>query len=439
MNIAELYDLAHQLAKQHDWHLREQQATLHPAIVKAVHEFNMTVVDPVQLVLEWPHVSDDTLRLAFTRSIEHGQSNRQTLTSVAKYLSRHFPDTKPNIIRDIASLYTVSGCQFTERHADAYVQVALSGPPSCMKWSGMDLDGDLSRHPYQVYAPELGWHMAIHMIDNRIWGRCLCLDHNQRKVFVRSYHGDPGKSAYSQPDVGLEAWLKEQGYEHTSAWPHGARLLRIEDNYGHLLAPYLDGDTKTVVDNGSELVISEHGGLCCDCTDGSLSDELVSCDHCDDDVRRDSLTWVGRGDSAQVCSNCLEDHYEWVIGARGNEYYLNNDDCVKAVDGTWYDSSYLGENGIVELDCGAHCGEYAHSDDTVTDYLGDRWHQNDVDNGLVMLDAGVHQGEYANENDTWICQASGLRYGPDDEAVVIDNLRYSAESDLTTIAGGDHE
>ncbi len=439
MNLAELYDLAHQLAQEHDWHLREQQATLHPAIIKAVHELHLVAADPVQLMLEWPHVSDDALRLAFTRSIEHGQNDRQTLTSVGKYLSRHFPQAKSNVIRDIASLYTVSGCEFTERQAKAYVQVVLNGPSSCMKWSDVD---DYSRHPYQAYAPDLGWHMAIHRIDGQIWGRCLCLEHSNRKVFVRSYHGNPSTGGYSQADVGLEAWLKEQGYEHLQSWPQGARLKRIEDDYGNLLAPYLDGDNKTVHDTGSHLVIDRDGDLCCDCTNGTVSEDTVRCDRCDDDVRRDTLTWVGRNDNMQVCNDCLEDHYEWVIGRNGNEYYLHNDECVCAVDGTYYDRDYLRENDIVEIDCGIRCGEYAHVDDTVMDYAGNTWHQDAVDDelrGVLLLTAGVHKGQYADASETWVCQASGLIYSEDDEAVEIDGQRYGADVDLSALLGGEHE
>jgi len=214
MNLNELFEIASQLKNVHEWHAREQlQSPLHPAIVKAINEHHLVPIDAQQLVLEWPHVSEDTLRLAFTRSIEHGALNRQTLTSVGKYLTRHFPDAKSNVLRDIASLYTVSGCEFTDRTTEAYILAVLDGPSSCMRWSDQDRD-DLSTHPYQVYGPELGWHMAIHRIDQKIWGRCLCLEHGDRKIFVRSYHGDPLGQQYSQSDVGLEAWLKEQGYEH---------------------------------------------------------------------------------------------------------------------------------------------------------------------------------------------------------------------------------
>ena len=46
-----------------------------------------------QLMLEWPHKAEtDPSRLAYTRDERAGEADRQTVTSIGKYLTRHFPD-----------------------------------------------------------------------------------------------------------------------------------------------------------------------------------------------------------------------------------------------------------------------------------------------------------------------------------------------------------
>jgi hypothetical protein len=56
-----------------------------------------------QLFLEWPHVSQgDRSKIAYTQNEVKGQKDIQTVTSVGKYLNRHF-DLPDHIIRDLVS------------------------------------------------------------------------------------------------------------------------------------------------------------------------------------------------------------------------------------------------------------------------------------------------------------------------------------------------
>ena len=56
-----------------------------------------------QLLLEHPHVSQgDRSRIAYTQNEIKGQKNIQTVTSVGKYLNRHFP-LPDHTIRDLVA------------------------------------------------------------------------------------------------------------------------------------------------------------------------------------------------------------------------------------------------------------------------------------------------------------------------------------------------
>ena len=84
------------------WIIREMDSyPMHPVI-----EASIKLVRPIdwqQLFLEWPHISQgDRTRIAYTQNEAKGQKNVQTVTSVGKYLNRHFP-LPDHTIRDLVS------------------------------------------------------------------------------------------------------------------------------------------------------------------------------------------------------------------------------------------------------------------------------------------------------------------------------------------------
>ena len=209
------------LIEQHPYLTREcSRYPLHDAIHKAQALHGLEPANMEELLLEWPHLSNDQARLAYTRTPAHGEADRQTVTTLGRYLTKCFPTAKSDVIRDIAALYQGSGCKFTERTTAAYIDAVQNGPSSCMQWAHLKSESEL---PYNVYAPELGWHMAVNIMGVKICGRCMCLEYNGEKTFVRSYHQSPD-GTYSPSDTVLEAWLKDQGYTRKSVWPIGAKL-----------------------------------------------------------------------------------------------------------------------------------------------------------------------------------------------------------------------
>lgn len=404
-------------AKEHAWHADLQHRfKLHPAVIAAVHQYRPRSVH--SLVFEWPHISKtDPNRLAYTRDNRSGHENRQVITTVGKYLTRHFPDMPDHAIRDLAARY--AGYRFELWDTTSkIIQSVQEGPSSCMQWD----DGDEDNHPYRTYDPRFGWRAAVRLNGHgQIVGRCLVYDDTQTdrqrigKIYVRSYAHKEG--GYSHSDEGLEAWLREQGFAKSHTWD-GCKLARIEENsWGDFLAPYLDGDCKRVTDCDTHLIINETGRLLFDCTNGSHNTcGGRECDDCGNDHDEDDTTYVGRHEDHGVCPSCIED-YTLVYGRRGNQYYLHDDNIVWDIHGhEAYDPEFLADNNMVEL----HNGDIVELDEAV--YLetrGEYWLADDDqvvfcehDDVYEHIDDVVEleDGTYADPDNTWTCHVSGNIY-----------------------------
>jgi hypothetical protein len=152
------------VSKHRPWFDRERlRSDLHPAVMRLLERDHRPIYWQ-RLLLEWPHVSDtDRERIAYTRDERAGEADRQTVTTVGKYLSRHF-DLPDHIIRDAVASYIGNVDKYEIlRTVDKMVHAVNNGPHSCMKWTCRDgvhcADGE-ERHPYAAYDPQYGWHMA---------------------------------------------------------------------------------------------------------------------------------------------------------------------------------------------------------------------------------------------------------------------------------------
>jgi hypothetical protein len=428
------------------WHYHLQTAfSLHPAVVAA---FNMhDPEDWQQLLLEWPHVAEtDMTRLAYTRDERAGEADRQTLTSLGKYLKQHWPNLADHHIRDFVAKYATASSFHIERTKEAIVNAVQNGPSSCMKFNEDDEDDrreldDLGAHPYEVYDPQYGWHVATRRMGHRIVGRTLLMqrdnDESNIKYFVRTYKHKDGEN-YSQPDDELHQWLHSQGYEKRHGW-EGERLAYIKSGHSdcEFIAPYIDGGAQCVDIEGDRtaddntykkyLRITTSGEWeCCNQNGTACEQSSCSCEDCGQRVSEDDQNGVGvYGD--RIVGRCCLDEYTYVTGRRGNEYYVPDNEAVE-VDGNYYHSDYLSDNGIVELKNGCYCS----MDDAIC--VDHEWYHID-DDAVVSGHAGgyqlrdncveLHDGEWALENDAWECAGSGNFYLYDDDAPVeIDGNMY---------------
>ena len=395
------------------WITREiERYPLHPVIEAAV--MASRPCDWHQLFLEWPHTSQgDRSKIAYTQNEDKGRRDIQTVTSVGKYLRRHFPALSDHEIRDLSARFGTAS-QFKFVHTTAEMIYHLhKGPGSCMVWGndrGVRCSDGVQRHPYEAYDPKYGWHMAVRTDGDETVGRALCMTNPNcgTKYYVRTYARPASSGGYSETDNGMENWLSEQGYDKHSYWEDGERLAYHEAS-DHFLAPYLDGSEKRVtIDAGNKcLVIDSDGEYNCDQTGGCPSYEdadRFECACCGDWTDDDDGYWVERSEEVRVCESCLSNEYTYVYGRRGNQYHVHNDNIVYVdSQNEYYDEDYLSDNSIVELTN----GEYEHMDEAI-EINGD-WYTIDDDRICRFEDTD----EYGLCEDGWQCVASCNWYTDD--------------------------
>lgn len=395
------------------WFRREtRKYKLHPVVEAA-----LDVCRPDnwhQLLLEWPHVSEsDPARLAYTRDERAGEADRQTVTTIGKYLTRHFSLMTDHKVRDLAALYGSSAsCKFVHTMAEMLYHLKR-GPSSCMTGNRERtcVDG-VERHPYEVYDPSLGWHMAVREEFGQTVGRALC----NGKYFVRSYKYNPHGGG-SPTDETLEAWLEEQGYEKENSWC-AEKLMHYETQSGDTLAPYLDGESKYAELRNGYLFITDDrdGEYQCDNTCGTASENRdTPCEDCGDRVDDGDGYWVGPHEENMVCQSCCDHNYTYAYSRRGHQAYINSDYVVwvESQD-AHYDEDYLDDNNIVALEN----GEYEHIDNAVE--IDGEWYHCDDERICLAEDTG----EYALKDDCWLCAASDNWYTDDVDPVVVDDETY---------------
>ena len=418
--------LAHRGTRE--WYSRiADKHQLHPAIWDAIR-----LAPPKnwhQLVLEHPYRAEtDPNRLAYIRDERSGEADRQTLTTIGKYLARHF-DLADHDVRDIVARHTCTSEIKTVHTVKEMVHAVNNGPQSCMKWRSSQsitcTDG-IERHPYEVYDPEYGWHMVLRYDGEEIVGRALCMaqDGDATKYWVRSFKKCPSGGTYSNADEYLEAWLKGRGYEHRSGYRRGERMAYYKtDSHDTPLAPYLDGDDRGVdiAHGGDWLEIDEGGEYIFENTNGVPEGgaERSTCDHCGDSCDEDDLSGIGEEYETRVCGHCLDNHYTCVIGRRGEQYYISDRDAVSVGD-EQYDPEYLSANDIVEL----HNGDYAHIDNAVCVESEGEWYEEGDDE--IVRD---HNGDYQLIDNCWQCEETSEWYTHDEVSPVeVDGCTYHPDN-----------
>jgi hypothetical protein len=435
----------HIVCRQRRWYdnLIYRFSEVHPAVLDAMKLMRPT--NWQQLLLEHPHRAEsDPYRIAYTRDDRAGENNTQTITTVGKYLTRHFklPDHR---IRDLVALYTTPSTFKIVDDVASFVYAVNNGPNSCMCWRtgrSVRCSDRIDRHPYEAYDPKYGWRMALRIDGGRVDGRALLQDGEYGKYFVRSFKRAPEGGSYSYSDEQLEAWLQQEGFEHRRGYEEGTQLAYIPTS-DEFLAPYIDGEQNCVsigrmvgggVGSSQEryLYIDPDGEFECSNTDGTPSNNQGErCECCDGMFDPDDMTWVGRTEEIHVCDDCRCNEYTLAYTRRGNQAYIYSNDViyVESQD-AYYDEDYLDDNNIVELEDGG----YEHTDNAVYVDSTAEWYGED-DDRVICDHNGEHQmlddcvpldtGEYALVEETFYCHGSGTYFLSDSvEAVTVDGQSY---------------
>ena len=451
----ELYSAYRKAYCKADWHghLRNK-FNLHP-VINTLLKYKPK--DAYQLTLEWPHVAEtDPNRLAYTRSVEHGYADRQTVTSIGKYIKRHWPDLADHILRDAQALFCPDKMEIGEG-VPYLVKAVELGPRSCMQ-SGYgsipfdcdDLDQlkewladptqdepDWNKHPYSVYLPEYGWKMAVRVSCGLISGRCLLLDDGTHKCFVRSYARVESDEDSSQTDHALEAWLISKGYTKVKEWPEGAMLAAIEYSDCYLL-PYIDGQgdsSRKVEHNGDHFVRSNSGQYKCGNTDGTYEHEqLEACEDCGREVSREDLHYVEHyieHYDRSVCSSCY-DNYIWARSGCSSvllhqddvqQTYRSYEDFRAGDNDVYIDPENVPDDYVYIANRDAYCSiDYAVQ---CTD--GEFYFEDDPKIVELKRPCPDSEAHYALKDDAWQ-DGYGNWYSDEEDSVIVDGVKYLEEA-----------
>lgn len=355
------------------------KAVVHKNVAKALETFGVPA-NMHLLVLEMPILSVDGERVAYARNDQKraahfeddsGQNKHLTVTTLAKYLTRHWPEIKADKIRNFCES-VVGQYGFTKTMDEMLDIMHVTTAASCMTVRDDDDDDDGDEpsewvdHPYKVYTPEHGWKLAYAKMGDRYVGRALVND--TVKVFVRTYGKEQG-NGYTSSHPGLHGWLEGQGYEYEDEWPEGVKFAKIPFKNSYL-APYLDpgsdrvrdSDTsRNVEDCGAYMMRSNEGEYTWENTNGlpdHNGNSRQTCDDCGCSCNSNDMHYMGNLERS-VCDDCSES-YTNATGYDGADAYAHDDDVVYA-HGQPYVREHIASNDIVEL----HDGEYVSLDNAV--------------------------------------------------------------------------
>jgi hypothetical protein len=415
------YDGRSWFKQQHNRH------RMHPAVVKMFELYKPA--DWQRVILEWPHKAlSDPNRLAYTRdeksAMYEGDSDKKALiTTIGKYMTRHWPDVPSNIIRDIVAEHTYGGAISITTDMDSMVAVVKGGPRSCMS-SRFDIECErgVERHPYAVYDPSLGWSMAIRSEGDEVLGRCLIWtdpDDEDTKGYVRSYKRERNEHSASGADEAIESYLNGRGYTKWRAWREGTPLMKYRTRRDGYLMPYIDGGTQRVNDTGDGFEIAEDGDYEACNTGGVINSYEHTCEDCGAGFNDGDGYWTGIFEDHHVCSDCRDEHYTYAYSRRGNQYYIHSSD-VTEVDGEYYHDEYMSDNDIVQL----HDGEYTHQDYAVYVESESEYYRHDDDDICYTDDTN----EYELKENCWQCTESGNWYTDDTDSVEVDGDLYHPDN-----------
>lgn len=410
--------------------------------VYAMLERGYRAADMHLLVLQHPHRAEkDETRLAYVQSEEKGRKRLYTVTSIGKYLHRHFPQAPDHVIRDVVAIHEIT-CKMgiTFDMEEMLGIITDEDVYSCMCVLSHE------EHPYRCYDPKLGWGLAYREDRNGdLLGRALVYKDGDLRCWVRSYKGD---ADHRDNDLKLENWLEENGWKQKHGWPYGAelRMIRSYDDDDDILAPYLDGshDCVSMDDEAGRMRINSGGEYTLSGADGTLAYSCRTCENCG--IRCQDTTPVGQdGGDGEFCENCQDDFVE-VYGVREQyassyggsrrrvtvQYWLAKDEAVSSVDGDWYDPDNLPDS-MVTLDYGDDEGKVCNIDDTVSDIDGYYWHQNDIVrdvdyDGVIRLTAGSDEGKYVDTDHAFECLHDGEIYHDDDGYVEVDGGKVATDN-----------
>lgn len=310
-----------------------------------------------------PSVSDRT-KIRYTPSAEYGKADRQIVTTLGKFLTKHYKDVlSAEQIRHWANQWSAHTQPVELKFADTADEVEhvyVNGPQSCMSGSG-DFHSD--EHPARLWGYCKHTRVAYAERNGKIVARTVVREDVEPKIYVRIY-----------PDyqTAFEEALQAAGYKHDFEGLEGLVVPAMRDGRGYLM-PYVDGiSTASEVSGGLRLgcgPLSTHqtNGRTCE-----EEDDSWQCPECGAWHDSNEAEIYSDFTDTSFCSSCDEN---WVYArTHCGESHVRVDDAAE-YKRRWYstDRRTLAHYDLVMLDDNLYSTE-----DLVTLEDGDLCHMDDA-------------------------------------------------------------
>lgn len=380
----------------------------------------------------------DAAKVRYTPSIEYGRADRQIVTTLGRFLQKHYKERLPEAeIREWANRYSAATKELELKFAataDEVERVYTEGPSSCMSKEGSNYSSD--EHPARLWG--YCKHTRVAYVENgagEITGRALVREDVKPPVYIRQY-----------PDMHprLKAALERAGFVHDPAGLCGLVVPEIESGRG-VLMPYVDGvGYATRVANGLRLVdcgpiyVQETSGVC-------EARESWTCPRCGSEHDSDAAERYSGYEDETFCDSCSEDFVHALTGCGeeavlvkhavevGSTWYANDDRTLERYGLTWLDDGELVfERDVVEIEDGIRIlkddavetpwGTWLRKDEASEDDFGnyctadDLWLLDEAGTEGVVVLAGafrISEGK-SNDPDMHAAWLAGRLHAPDD-------------------------
>ena len=358
----------------------------------------------------------DPRRICYTPGQEYGRLDRQVVTSVGKFLQKHFNGVAGNELIDATTVR-----RYVDMHRMTYgtseVIFALgaddiqagyqTGPHSCMSYPALAQVGE---HPTRVYDGPDTILALLQKAPGAYSARAICRIDTEPMTYLRIY-GDESvmrarleslgfKSIDHMGNVRLRLALRSNSSRPTAL---------MDPRAAHPICPYIDWTAFAKLELNREqseldwLRILPADCKCeevthsIQCTGGTASPHTLhdrdgdddeeeenegdrQCAHCEDWYHEDDDHGYDRHEN-WICQGCLDNNFTYAFYGR-SETHIHNDDVIE-VAGTFYsnDEETRSVHGIIWSECEdeyfreadvhfiEHMMDYV-SCEVLTDYMG---------------------------------------------------------------------